>query len=124
MDKKVPIILALDDTPFVLTQLEEILGKKYDLRTTKTPSQAFGVLTHYEVDVLLLDVEMPIISGPEFLQYIKEHYTRIPKIIFITSHNDKDTVENAVKMGAKGFIVKPIQPDSLIAKIQEVLAAG
>jgi DNA-binding NtrC family response regulator len=121
VEKKVPIVLAIDDTPFVLSRIDDILGDKYDLRTSKTTLQGFAILNREDVDLLLLDVEMPGMSGPEFFQYVKDHHLNQPKVIFITSHSDLNTVKAALKLGAAGYIVKPIQPEKLLEEVRRVL---
>jgi DNA-binding NarL/FixJ family response regulator len=119
--KKLPIILAIDDTPFVLSRIDDILGEKYDVRTSKTTLQGFAILNREDVDLLLLDVDMPGMTGPEFFEYVKEHHLNQPKVIFITSHSDSNTVKTALKLGAEGYIVKPIQPEKLLEEVRRVL---
>jgi two-component system nitrate/nitrite response regulator NarL len=119
--KKLPIVLAIDDTPFVLSRIDDILGEKYDVRTSKTTTQAFAILHKEDVDLLLLDVDMPGMTGPEFFEYVKEHHLNQPKVIFITAHSDSDTVKTALKLGAEGYIIKPIQPEKLLEEVRRVL---
>jgi PleD family two-component response regulator len=117
-----PVILALDDTPFVLARIDDILNDKYDVRCCKTPLQAFGLLHKMHVDLLLLDVEMPAMSGIEFLKMAKEQaYMRDTKVLFLTAHAESDVVKQAIKLGASGYIIKPIEPDVLTAKVKEIL---
>jgi two-component system response regulator MtrA len=121
VEKKLPIVLAIDDTPFVLSRIDEILGDKYDLRTSKTTLQGFAILNREDVDLILLDVEMPAMSGTEFFKYVKEHHLNQPKVIFITSHSDPDTVKTILKLGATGYLVKPIQPEKLLEEVRRAL---
>jgi putative two-component system response regulator len=117
-----PIIMALDDTPFVLSRIEDILGDKYNLRLTKTPLAAFGALNKEAVDLMLLDIEMPGMSGIEFLEQARKNdNVKHTRVIFITAHAESDMVKKALKLGADGYIIKPIQADALLKKVEEVL---
>jgi putative two-component system response regulator len=115
-------ILVVDDTPFVLNSIKDILGREYDLRFAKNATAAFGILHREMVSLVLLDIEMPGMSGMDFFEYAKElPYFRNTQVIFITANADEHTVTRALNLGAKGYIVKPIVPDKLRAKVHEVL---
>ncbi|MDR3302688.1 MAG: response regulator [Spirochaetaceae bacterium] len=117
-----PIILALDDTPFVLSFIEDVLSHKYDLRLVKTTAAAFGVLNKDTVDLMLLDIEMPGMSGIEFLEQARKNIsTKYTRVIFITSHSEPEIVQQALKLGADGYLIKPLQVVSLLKKVEEVL---
>ncbi|MDR3302680.1 MAG: response regulator [Spirochaetaceae bacterium] len=117
-----PIILALDDTPFVLSFIEDVLKHKYDVRLAKTTAAAFGVLNKETVDLILLDIEMPGMSGIEFFEQARKNLsTKYTRVIFITSHSEPEIVQQALKLGACGYLVKPLQVSALLNKVEEVL---
>jgi DNA-binding response OmpR family regulator len=122
MSETQPVILAIDDTPEILMSLFSILMDSYDVRTAKTATAAFSVLHAEHVALILLDIEMPRMSGFEFLEYLhhQSDYANIP-VIFITSNSEQDTVIHAMEMGAKGYIVKPFTRDKVLEKIAKVL---
>jgi CheY-like chemotaxis protein len=74
------------------------------------------------VDLILLDIEMPEMSGFEYLKQLREtpQYRDIP-VIFVTSHATRDFLVQAMSSGAKDFVVKPILPDILKEKIHGIL---
>ncbi|MDR2792368.1 MAG: response regulator [Treponema sp.] len=120
MDEKT--ILAVDDTPEILENLIGILGDDYDMRLAKTASAAWTVLHLTEVNLILLDIEMPGMSGFDFLEIInttRTEYKHIP-VIFISSNAEQETIDKAMRMGAAGYITKPFLPENLHDMISSI----
>jgi PleD family two-component response regulator len=116
------VILAVDDSQFELDFIQETLSSIYNLRQAKTPLAAFGILHREHIDLVLLDIDMPGMSGLEFFERIrKEAHYRYTKTIFTTSLSDSETVKRALELGASGYILKPIDPDKLLTKVRDVL---
>jgi CheY-like chemotaxis protein len=115
-DKK--IILAVDDMPEVLSNINAVLQDKYDMRLAVDATSAESALESVAVDLMLLDVEMPGMSGIKFLEKIQKEkkYKNIP-VIFLTANKDDKTVKEALQKGAKGYIVKPFSPESLVESV-------
>ena len=113
------IILAVDDMPEVLQCIISILQDSYDVRLAVDVSSAEEVLKSTQVNLILLDVEMPGMSGLAFLKKLQENeeYKKIP-VVFITSHNDDKIVKTAIKNGAKGYITKPFTSDALRESVE------
>ncbi|MDR2782386.1 MAG: response regulator [Treponema sp.] len=121
MDEKT--ILAIDDSPEILESLNGILGDDYDVRLAKTASAAWTALRLTEVNLILLDIEMPGMSGFDFLETIhttRPEYKDIP-VIFISSYADQETIDKALNMGAVGYIVKPVLPEDLRETLKGIL---
>jgi putative two-component system response regulator len=124
MNKK--IILAVDDMPENLTNIRSILQDKYDVRLAKTPSMGLSLLNIVPVDLILLDIEMPHMTGLQFLQQLRinqqvSHPDRKPiPVIFVTAHASTDIITRAVTLGGKDYIVKPVKPEVLLKKIEAV----
>ena len=74
-------------------------------------------------DLILLDLNMPKISGIEFLSILKnrEEFSNIPTVILTTSNNQKD-LEECYRIGVSGYILKPLKYDEYISKIEKVLS--
>ncbi|MDR2194676.1 MAG: response regulator [Treponema sp.] len=124
MDEKT--ILAIDDAPEILESLNGILGNDYDMRLAKTASAAWTVLRLTEVNLILLDIEMPGMSGFDFLESInttRTEYKHIP-VVFISSNADQETVDRAMSMGAAGYVVKPLFPEKLRDMIGSILGGS
>ena len=74
-------------------------------------------------DLILLDLNMPKISGIEFLKIIKtnEELLHIPTVILTTSSNQADLIE-CYKTGMSGYVLKPLKYEDYVKKIEKVLA--
>lgn len=114
-------ILVVDDDGMNLRMTEMILKKQnYDVKKADSGQEALALLQEEAVDLILLDVEMPVMSGIETLDAIRtrEEWAELP-IVFLSSSED---MEQSVKNGeyaVQGFIPKPILPQ----KLQESVAA-
>ena len=117
------IILAVDDMPENLMQLGSLLGNYFDVRLAKSADMALNILGQIRVDLILLDIVMPEMSGFDFLKLLREKNSLNKKtpVIFITSHSDLDVIGRAIKLGAKDYIVKPIIAETLYKKINAVI---
>jgi putative two-component system response regulator len=123
MDEKT--ILAVDDSPEILESLNSILGDEHDVRLAKTASAAWTVLNMTKVDVILLDIEMPGMTGFEFLDTIhtdRTEYKDIP-VVFVSSNSEQETIDRAFSKGAAGYMVKPFMPGDLRNCVQNALNA-
>jgi PleD family two-component response regulator len=112
------IILAVDDSPVILTSLSSVLGTEYNVFTLPKPAELEKVLKKLTPDLFLLDYEMPEINGFELLPIIRsfdEH--KDTPVIYLTAHGTMDAVTAACTLGACDFIVKPFDPDILHEKI-------
>jgi CheY-like chemotaxis protein len=113
------VILAVDDMPEVLQSIASILQDKYDVRIAVNATSAQEALEKSgKVDLILLDVEMPGMSGIEFLETLQKNlnYKSIP-VVFITGNKDSNVVNEAIKKGGKGYITKPFTRDALLESV-------
>ncbi|MEH7381506.1 EAL domain-containing protein [Bacillus sp. JJ1533] len=113
-------ILLVDDRPENLLALEAIIEKdNYNLIKAYSGEEALKYLLKYEFAVILLDVQMPGIDGIETAKIIKarEKTKNIP-ILFITANNmDSDHIFKGYSVGAIDYILKPVDPIILKAKV-------
>lgn len=121
------IILAVDDMPMNLALIRNILCKDYDVRPVKSAKTALLLMNTIRPDLILLDIEMPEMSGLEFFNLIRDNPDRpdqkdIP-VIFISSHGTESVVSQAMDGGARGYVVKPLNPAVLLEKIASLLNA-
>lgn len=114
-------ILAIDDMPEVLTAINEILGAEYDVRLVKNAAAAMTMLNSEKVDLILLDIDMPILSGFDFQEFIKHRneISNIP-VLFITSVTNPAIVNKAKNSGAAGFISKPFNAEELRLQVSQI----
>jgi CheY-like chemotaxis protein len=119
------IVLAIDDNLQQLDEFKIILTPRYDLRVVKAASEAIAFINKSKVDVILLDIEMPNISGFEFLKDIR----RIPSyfdtpIIIISGNTGHDFFVKARASSAAAVVTKPVKPVELIELIEKTTSAA
>jgi two-component system chemotaxis response regulator CheY len=75
------------------------------------------------IDLILLDINMPVMNGLEFLQRVQKEpaFQQIPVIIISTEGKEEDTIRG-LKMGAKGYVKKPFQASELHGLIEKITA--
>ena len=122
MDNKRRSILAIDDDITALTAIRTVLEGTFDVSLAKNADMAKNILHSAEIDMILLDLEMPGLPGMEFLSAIRNNtsFYHIP-VIVVSSHGMADIIVKARKAGANDFVVKPIAPKALLEKIHSVL---
>jgi CheY-like chemotaxis protein len=119
------VILIVDDSVEYLRIFTKMLESRYDLALAKSGKDAIHIMLRSPVDLVLLDIEMPGMSGLELLNITARNpvYSTVP-VIFVTSHAQSDMITRASELGAKGYIVKPFQERALIDNILQVLSSS
>ncbi len=118
------IVLAVDDDLINLKLLKSMLvksGKVKEVIEAKNGSDAIGILkSRNDVDLILLDIIMPIMGGIEMLKVVRadDNLKQLPIIVLTTDETKKN---DALEFGANGFLMKPIRNADLIQKISTVL---
>ncbi len=115
-----PTILIVDDDESIRDTLEAILQKKYSVLKAKDGEEALEIVEKREVNVMLLDIVMPGISGLEVLKRIKDRFDDI-EIIMISVVKEVDTAVQAMKMGAYDYITKEFNYDEVAALVDRVV---
>ena len=113
-------ILIVDDDPQYLTMVREWLKGTYKVSMVNSGLQAIKWLGRNKVDLILLDHEMPVTSGPQVLEMLRSdsETCNIP-VIFLTGKGDKESVMAVVALRPDGYFLKGIQKEELLQKIQE-----
>ena len=114
-------IVAVDDCNVILKTLKNVLDKEeYDVHPFSSGRRALQFLMQKDKipDLIILDIEMPFMSGYDVLERIKKipHLRCVP-VIFLTSNNQKKEVMKAVTDGVKDYVVKPIDKEVLLKKL-------
>ncbi len=118
-DKK--SILLIDDEPALLQSLGMVLQQGgYHVSDAATSEEAIHLLEASIFHLVLLDLKLSDADGFQLLTSIRQQYPQIPILIFSGSAVPSDPQE-ARRLGAVGFIQKPMDPSTLLQMIQEVL---
>lgn len=110
----------IDDEPELLASLERPLKTRYHVIAMNRSTQVMETLKSTHVDMILLDIRMPGITGLELLKEIKFTYPHIP-ILIMTGHGDNEDTIISLKYGAAGYIRKPIDIYLLFSEISRII---
>ncbi len=110
-------VLVVDDEKSIREGCHRVLtAKGYDVLTAENGQMALETLSEGRIDIVLLDLKMPIMGGEEILGIVRRTYPDIP-VIIITGHGTVDTAVVCMKNGAYDFITKPFQIDQFLLTI-------
>lgn len=117
-------ILIVDDEPFNVDYLEqEIEDLGYDTVSVNDGFQALQVAADEPPDMILLDIQMPVMDGFEVLSRLKaDESTRHIPVVIVSAHADLEKIARGIEMGAEDYLPKPIEPVLLEARLTSGLA--
>ncbi|MGX1565870.1 response regulator [Streptomyces sp. NPDC055509] len=117
-------VAVVDDEPLVRAGLRVILGSAEDITVVADCGGASAVeaVRSGPVDVLLLDIRMPVLDGPAVLREVVG-LPKAPAVAMLTTFDAREHVDEALRLGAAGFLMKNTAPDQLIEAVR-ALAAG
>jgi CheY-like chemotaxis protein len=127
MKKNIPSrILVVDDSSTNIVLLEAILtGKGYQIETAQSVKEAYSIIKKEPVNLILLDLLMPRISGYDFLKEIKNNEsTRNIPVIIVSAVADPENKKKTLELGALDFVNKPIDIQDFISKVDSVLKSN
>lgn len=113
-------ILVVDDETTVSDYHSVILQEAGMItRCINEPSRILGILQEFRPDLVLLDMYMPVCTGLDLARLIRQvhEYAAIP-IIYLSSETDKEKQFSAMRIGAEGFMTKPVVPAELVAAVE------
>jgi two-component system chemotaxis response regulator CheY len=118
-------IMTVDDAATMRRMISFTLrGAGYDVLEAQDGIDALGTLKGRHVDAIISDINMPEMDGLEFTRRVRQLPThgRTP-LILLTTESDTEVKNRGRAAGATGWIVKPFQPDQLVAAMARVLPA-
>ncbi|RKE98213.1 response regulator [Ichthyenterobacterium magnum] len=120
-------IAIVDDNTFLISAVKEKLSFFEDFSVKFSAMNGSDLLTQLEhnhnLDLILMDIEMPVLNGIEATQIVKQKYPHI-KIIMLTVFDNDENIFNAIKAGADGYLLKEINAQELHNGILETLNGG
>lgn len=117
-------ILVVDDSALIHQMYRLVMGRyKCEIVDAMNGQEALDLLaSHENVQLILLDVNMPVMNGVQFLEKAATSgiTKKIPVIIISTEGKEEDTIRG-LKLGAKGYLKKPFHPSDLYELIEKIL---
>lgn len=118
------VLLVVDDYPENLVTMRAVLQRQdWEIVTASSGMEALGLLLDVDVDLVLLDVQMPEMDGFEVARLMRgSQRTRLTPIIFLTANEQsRDAVHKGYASGAVDYLFKPFDPNILKPKVQALL---
>jgi two-component system, NtrC family, response regulator AtoC len=117
-----PRVLLVDDEEGVRMSLRALLDREYRISSVGSGEEAIEELARFQPDLVLLDVKLlPSMSGLDTLQYIKAFDERI-EVVMITAFASLATLNEALRRGAFGYLIKPFPRRDLALMVRDALA--
>jgi DNA-binding NtrC family response regulator len=114
-------ILIVDDEP----DIAEVLGDRlesmgFDVRIVHRARACYEAVAEDPPDLVLMDIQMPEISGIEALGELQIHHPTVP-VLMVSASTTKEVAQDAINSGAAGFLLKPFEPTDLMDKVNRIL---
>jgi len=124
-DNRIFIVVADDHTILVdgIVQILSANPKYHIVGTANNGQEAVDIVKKERVDIIIMDINMPIMDGIDATEIISENFENT-KILIMSMHNKAGYIQNAIKAGASGYILKNTSPDELEEAIDRVLEGG
>lgn len=118
MRSRMQTILVVDDNPNNIDIIVELLSH-YNILVSLDAQNALSLLKSNNVDLILLDIMMPVMDGIAMAKILKsQSETKNIPILFLTARNDDESIEEGFKVGGSDFIIKPFRPRELLARVK------
>ena len=125
--QKIIKTVIVDDNTFLIKAIQEKLSFFDEIQIKFTALDGSDLLTkisnNHNIDVILMDIDMPILNGIEATEIIKNKYPHI-KVIMLTVFDNDENIFNAIKAGADGYLLKEVEPKTLYEGIIDTLNGG
>jgi len=112
-------VLVVDDAMFMRTKASRLLsGEGFQVVEAANGAEAVELFKAEQPDLVLMDITMPVLDGIGALKAIKS-IDDSAKVIMVTALGQRSMVLEAIRAGAKDFVVKPFQPDKLMEAVRK-----
>ena len=115
----IKVMLVDDEKPFVETIAKRLTKRNLDVVSAYSGKEALEILDKDDqIDIVILDVKMPIMDGIDTLREIKKRYPLV-EVIMLTGHATVETAIDGMRYGAHDYLMKPCDMDTLMLKVAE-----
>ncbi len=119
-------VIVVDDHKLVRAGIRELLATTDDILVAGEATDgasALGVIRQAPADLLLLDLSMPGVAGADLIRRLNAEFPRLP-VLMLSMHNDGAIVSRMLRAGAKGYVTKDCEPETLLGAIRKVAKGG
>jgi CheY-like chemotaxis protein len=117
-----PVVLVADDDPAMLTLLETVLRNgDWDCHFTTDGRRALVMAHRLLPDLVVLDIEMPFVTGLEVLRRIRNTQADNVKVLLLTASSELKHVEEGLSLGADDYLAKPFSHVALVHRVRKLL---
>ena len=119
-------ILLADDHQIIIDGISNILEDENDINVIahcKNGLEVLNKLPQLKIDILLLDLDMPLMNGFECAEKVQIRFPEV-KIVILTMHQEKALIQKFIEFGVKGYFLKTIAKDELVSAIKTIAAGG
>ena len=118
-----PNLLLVDDDPTFLKMMKDWLDDLYNVTIVTSGAQAMMYVAEHHPDLILLDYEMPVTSGPQVLEMLRsETATGTIPVFFLTGKDDRESVKKVLSLHPEGYLLKKSPRDKIRQAIQSFFA--
>ena len=117
---KITILWADDEIDLLTPHILFLRDKAYDVVTTNNGDEAIDIIKQQHIDLVLLDENMPGISGIETLSKIKNIRPELP-VVMITKSEEESIMEDAIGSKISDYLIKPVNPNQILLSIKKNL---
>lgn len=115
-------ILVVDDDPLMLKVIKQHLRDQYSVATATSGKIALKFLEKKTTDLILLDYQMPMESGPEVLEKLHANdATKDIPVVFLTGITDRSKIQQALVLRPQGYLLKPVDHNKLMQTIKDLI---
>jgi len=107
-----------DETEYLQTAIKRMKKRGMDVIGVSSGPEALSILAEQKIDVVVMDMRMPGMDGIQALREIKRHHPLV-EVIMLTGHASMEASIQGMELGAFDYLMKPIDIDELIYKIQD-----
>ena len=120
MDKGIRVLVVDDEKDFLFTMVYWLKSKGYSVLTANSGAEALEIIKKEQIDIIFLDMYMPMMSGPETLKNLRQLNKDVP-VIIITAYANDEKVAEAEQYGVSGLFCKQRELSESEALIETVL---